>query len=210
MNNSFTSWDAELHHSGIKGMRWGIRRYQNEDGSLTEVGKKRYGIKGMTDAELKQRIDRLRMEKEYRELNKSRIGRSIDYIRKYNKERADNKEKIAKFKSAKTAEKLSNPFRKAFSTLLNKNVEAVAGVSTKILDKVGTNLSDLVPNAEQTKKGANWVAKNVKASASKAKEGAKNAAAKAKEKAQKINDNARNAYFERERRRRNRNNPWAW
>lgn len=31
-----------LAHSGIKGMKWGIRRYRNEDGTLTEAGKKRY------------------------------------------------------------------------------------------------------------------------------------------------------------------------
>ena len=30
-----------LSHHGIKGMKWGVRRYQNEDGSLTEAGKKR-------------------------------------------------------------------------------------------------------------------------------------------------------------------------
>lgn len=29
-------------HHGIKGQRWGVRRYQNEDGSLNEDGKKRY------------------------------------------------------------------------------------------------------------------------------------------------------------------------
>ena len=29
-------------HHGIKGQKWGIRRYQNPDGSLTEAGKKRY------------------------------------------------------------------------------------------------------------------------------------------------------------------------
>lgn len=34
-----------LYHSGIKGMRWGVRRYQNEDGSLTEEGIRRYGDK---------------------------------------------------------------------------------------------------------------------------------------------------------------------
>lgn len=32
----------ELTHWGIKGMRWGVRRYQNKDGSLTAKGKKRY------------------------------------------------------------------------------------------------------------------------------------------------------------------------
>ena len=32
----------ELYHHGIEGQRWGRRRYQNEDGSLTEAGKERY------------------------------------------------------------------------------------------------------------------------------------------------------------------------
>lgn len=31
-----------LQHHGILGQKWGVRRYQNEDGSLTEAGKKRY------------------------------------------------------------------------------------------------------------------------------------------------------------------------
>lgn len=31
-----------LAHHGIKGQKWGVRRYQNEDGTLTDAGKKRY------------------------------------------------------------------------------------------------------------------------------------------------------------------------
>ena len=39
-DGSFIS-DEEIYHHGIKGMRWGIRRYQNPDGSLTPTGKRR-------------------------------------------------------------------------------------------------------------------------------------------------------------------------
>ena len=35
-----------LYHHGIKGQRWGVRRYQNSDGSLTNAGQKRYGVSG--------------------------------------------------------------------------------------------------------------------------------------------------------------------
>ena len=34
--------DNELKHWGVKGMKWGVRRYQNKDGSLTPAGQKRY------------------------------------------------------------------------------------------------------------------------------------------------------------------------
>ena len=32
----------ELYHHGVKGQHWGIRRFQNKDGSLTEAGRSRY------------------------------------------------------------------------------------------------------------------------------------------------------------------------
>lgn len=40
----YRDYNKELYHHGIKGMKWGVRRYQNKDGSLTAAGKQRYGV----------------------------------------------------------------------------------------------------------------------------------------------------------------------
>lgn len=42
----YVAYPDELFHHGIKGQKWGIRRFQNSDGTLTAAGKKRYGDDG--------------------------------------------------------------------------------------------------------------------------------------------------------------------
>lgn len=46
----------EIYHHGIKGMHWGVRRFQNKDGSLTSAGEKRYDVDPNNDADRKEMI----------------------------------------------------------------------------------------------------------------------------------------------------------
>ena len=96
-----------LTHHGIKDQRWGIRRYQNKDGSLTPAGRKRYGNKDseesiqemrsrllkstdaselykhrtlLTTSEIKERIDRINSEIQLSQIASKTKKSGMDYI----------------------------------------------------------------------------------------------------------------------------------
>ena len=56
--------DLYLEHHGIKGMKWGIRRYQNPDGSLTPEGRKRYAQKNLKNAKVRN-LDKWGMDENH-------------------------------------------------------------------------------------------------------------------------------------------------
>ena len=90
----------ELYHWGIKGMKWGVRRYQNSDGSYTAAGKKRRKsrtdgwsddakeawqlkkkkLNQMSNAELQKLNKRQELENKYHQNNKSSIAKGIAIV----------------------------------------------------------------------------------------------------------------------------------
>lgn len=86
----------ELYHHGILGMKWGVRRYQNKDGSLTSLGKKRQRKESddekevnrlrkkksyeLSNAELKKINERRRLESEYVRLHPNTIKKGATIV----------------------------------------------------------------------------------------------------------------------------------
>ena len=69
--------ESDLAHHGILGQKWGIRRFQNKDGTLTEAGRKKYGTYGLENRPSKKEIrtERFNLQDSYA---KSKISSDQD------------------------------------------------------------------------------------------------------------------------------------
>lgn len=101
-------YSYELYHHGTKGMKWGIRRYQNTDGSLTPAGKKRY-------------YDTPELNKQKTKMETAKARRS-EAVKKVNK--ASNRQStVPTAANRKAYEKADHEYRKADAAYLKSRLE---------------------------------------------------------------------------------------
>lgn len=87
-------YESALEHHGIKGQKWGVRRFQNKDGTRTAAGRKRAAehedytrahtkkkASEMSDKELRERLNRLDMERRYNQMNPSVVSKGKNFIK---------------------------------------------------------------------------------------------------------------------------------
>lgn len=91
----YNDYNEELYHYGVLGMKWGRRKKRNtttqtrrknrrvseenmhDDYKRTRDGK---DVKQMSDKELRERLNRLQMEKQYKQLNPSEISKGKEFL----------------------------------------------------------------------------------------------------------------------------------
>ena len=99
VNRDINIGEDVLQHHGVKGMKWGIRRYQKKDGTLTNAGKKKRrsvdyenkqikadrkndlkNVRKLSDADLRKKIERLKMEKQFKDLTTEDVAPGRKYV----------------------------------------------------------------------------------------------------------------------------------
>lgn len=111
------NYSNELHHHGVLGMHWGVRRYQNKDGTLTAAGKRHQAKLEKKDVKWAKK----------------------NYDKIYNKAYKSSKKEISNYvndelsKSGKVGKNLINDYNKKLAELMNKNVSDIEAPSGRVV-----------------------------------------------------------------------------
>lgn len=142
----------EMYHHGIIGQKWGIRRYQNEDGTLTEAGKKRYE-RDIRENNEKKKDNRIKdLEKNPPNVNRwvrEDMERLSDVVNASQGAVRTGKA-IEQYTARKTAEKRQQPKRLDLSHM--SDAEMREAINRELLERQYNNMFNQAP-PQQVSKG---------------------------------------------------------
>lgn len=110
-----------LAHHGVLGMKWGVRRYQNPDGSLTEAGRKRL-----------EKKDAKWAKKNYQKIQSKTFKKSKKELDKFVKQDL-NRRLSAINKNGKVSMQYVNEYNRKMAELMNENVGNLAAPSGRVV-----------------------------------------------------------------------------